>query len=272
MKEVPLRHSIFVVAALLFLAGHCFAEDQVPEYEGVYILTKGGDLIQLPRLDGRHCSAMTSNLTYNVLSGKGRKAFRYLPISEVSSIPIIDPWEVKGIYINARDERLERVNQLSVLDHFLQSKRILTGVYRNGCERGDISRRSDFVAYAEWGWARDQLNVKNVSEFVTFFASKHEAMYYTATTADVMSERGDSVPAIGFYVITSRGNYPFLTSLAVNSFLEQALARGFSSFPEGYVALAKRLADSQPSDLTLLPMYLETIGKVEALAAPQVEQ
>jgi hypothetical protein len=213
--------------------------DKVPEYEGVYLLTIDNELIQLHSLNVKPCDITISNSTYDILSGKGRRLFRYAPLSAVTNIPVVPTDKVKGLYIVARDERIEAINMLALLDQFLAGGSIITGAHDGGCASGDLRDPSAYLAFSTWGWQSNTFRVKPLNGFTTYFDLKDHKLGPT-TTGTITSTTGDSIWAPGLYVSTNKHFYPFLPSTTVLAFL--------------YRNLALPGADRAPLNAQLLPL------------------
>jgi hypothetical protein len=180
----------------------------VPEAEGVYLLTTDAQLMRLHSARVRRCSTATSNQTYDILSGRGRADFGYIDSEGLKDVPVVDPAKIKGVYIKARAESLQRIGQIADIAEFLEGRHILTGVFPDGCSRDEGNVETSSVVLSHWSWGRDKVTILPIDSITEYVQLEDDGVLQNRSTESVTSKSGDNIPCIGININTGRDSYP----------------------------------------------------------------
>ena len=232
-----MKRTLFLTLTWIFAAAifSNFFAQPVPEYEGVYLLTKSNELIELPQKNGiraRESMARSFMKGYNDLSsistgnywGKRKKNsndwseydpkivdnlgdFFYISKNSLNDIPVINIDDIKGFYINSKYGKYSRFNGMSVLKDYTAGY----GIFYK-FKDGTNPNSEEHIAYGNFSFSNDKFKVKNINEFVTYYKiDKKNELYKTRSAIS------SDIPCVGFYIELTVGNawvinsyqYPF---------------------------------------------------------------
>lgn len=186
---------------LFFLVGLPTHAEEMPEYEGVFIRTTSGDLIEIP--------AISKYLAYkkNVLKGLRAIPVTVYSIRDVSDAPVINPDQITSIVINSRDSKfLKLIDTAKHTEYF----------------------KANFVDYelniGKWGYDRTYFKLKNIDLFNTelIFKNKIDDM----RTGTYEGSDPEEIELAGFVISMSDGKFhAFFTPAPLLNYLEPALRR-----------------------------------------------
>ena len=210
----------------------------IPEYEGVYLVTKSNQLIEVPEVDGIRATASLARsfmYGYNSLSksfGKGFKRrdndwseydphivknlhdFFYTSKNNLKDIPVIDINDIKGFYVNSKYRQYFRFNGMSILKDYTAGY----GIFYK-FKYGISSNSTEHIAYGNSRFSNDKFRAKNISEFVTYYEIDKKNDPYKASSA-ISSER--DIPCVGFYIELTVDNGWFVKSYHYPFYIKKA--------------------------------------------------
>ena len=220
-----------VVSSLLFLTliekGTLYAaERKVPEVEGVYILTKLNNLIELrsTRNESSGVKLRGKSPDEELVKLKWRP-FYYHQLSAHESTPVIDGDDIDGFYVDVKGGQFTSIACLAVMRYFVDGNELL---HHNGDGTADSTKH---VVLSPMGYDRTTFRINSVNNSTAFVRvdDKYDHIWQdpfetaTAYTIDVESKK--MVPCVGFYVNVTNtdgtfSSYHFLTTESLRNTLK----------------------------------------------------
>ena len=202
------------------------AERKVPEVEGVYILTKLNNLIELRSTKNVSSGVKLrgNNLNEELLKLRW-KQFYYHRLTDHDSTPVIDGDDIDGLYVDEKGGKFTSIACLAVMRFFVDGNELL---HHNGDGTADST---EHVALSPMGYDRAAFRVENIDRFTSFiridekYGNIWQNPFETATAYTLDLESKKMVPCVGFYVNVSNtdgtfASYHFLTTESLRNTLK----------------------------------------------------
>jgi hypothetical protein len=222
----PLLFSFLVLLLGAVPAGAAGPEPAVkpPTEDGVYLVMKDGSTVKLPRLTGKPCDVLTSELLHEVSKVDGVEKFFYMPVDVLSQIPIVASDEIRSGYFVSRTEKIENIRNLVFLDSYLDGRKILPGAYKDGCLEREIKDPAGYIALSAWGWAFDKvLRARYVDDATSSLEILSRLPFEVDRTRPVVKSGDTQIEAFGTFLSTDKFYYPFIPRTKLIGFLDRSL-------------------------------------------------
>ncbi|MEA2600087.1 MAG: hypothetical protein QOF89_1079 [Acidobacteriota bacterium] len=232
-----------------------------PTEDGVYLVMKDRSTLKLPRLTGKPCDVLTSELLHEVSKVDGVEKFFYVPVNVLSQIPIVSSDEVQSGYFVSRTEKIENIRNLVFLDNYLDGRKILPGAYKDGCLAREIKDPAGYIALSAWGWAFDKvLRARYVDDSTSSLEILSRLPFEVDRTRPVVKSGDTQIEAFGTFLSTDKYYYPFIPQTKLLGFLYRSLDQPRQPGKGGLDPRTVELA-------TRLEQHLREAGESAQLAA-----